>query len=145
MIWCMKWRDCQQIDLNSSGLIPDLIMNIKRFLVIPTSKHKSLLSLQLITLCNFFHLIHHFLHSKQYQSVFGLCRTIVCINLVCRTLCIPVDLFTFKIKSESNRVEPRSLCWQSCHFLHQIKPNSRGYQEARGFRIHPHTAEKRGT
>ena len=45
----------------------------------------------------------------------------------------PGNLLMFKIKSESNPLEMRSLCWQSCHFIQQIKSTSRGYQEAKGF------------
>ena len=45
----------------------------------------------------------------------------------------PGNLFMFKIKSESNPLELRSICWQSCHLIHQIKPDSSGYQEVKGF------------
>ena len=33
----------------------------------------------------------------------------------------PGNLLMFKIKSESNPLELRSICWQSCHIIHQIK------------------------
>ena len=38
--------------------------------------------------------------------------------ICCRTRTIPIASWSY-----------RSICWQSCHFIHQIKPDSKGYQE----------------
>ena len=45
----------------------------------------------------------------------------------------PGNLLMFKMKSKSNPVELRWLCWQSCHTIHHIKSTSMGYQEVKGF------------
>ena len=52
---------------------------------------------------------------------------------VCLSVGFPGNLLMFKIKSESNPVELRWFCWQSCHTIHHIKSTSMGYQEVKGF------------
>ena len=48
-------------------------------------------------------------------------------------LWFPGNLFMFKFKSERNQLKLQSLCWILWHFIHQIKPTSRVYQDAKGF------------
>ena len=92
MIYEVAWLPPK--NLSYTGLLSDLILNINRFLGIPTSKHKSLMSLQLIILCHSFHLTHNLLHSKQYLSVYGIIQHI-CIYQSCLPDCLYFQKYVY--------------------------------------------------